>query len=98
MSKHYIETAFPVEADPYRFHPETGYLTHNERVFMPISGRQYESCLAFLKDKEILYQITTVKIDGIGIAQLLGGRDPKLPGWVYDNKSGEVYDSFAKKA
>ena len=91
MAKYYIETHFPVEVDPYKYHPNNGFLTHNGRVFMPISGRQYASCLAFLKEKELQFQISTAKIDDVGIAELLGVPDPAHPGRAYDPKTGKMY-------
>ena len=95
MSKYYIETAFPVEVDQYKYYPENGFLTHNERVFMPISARLYASCLKFLKEKEMRFQITTAKIDDVGIAELLGLPDPGHPGMEYD--LGRMHYSPATK-
>lgn len=97
-SDHYLATGLTVQhdpahgemTDPNRYDPESGFLTQNGCIHMPISGRQFASCMRFLESTLTEYQTTTIRIDDHGMAKLLGPRNSALPGIVRDPRTGKV--------
>ena len=98
-AKHYLATGLTVQhdlahneaTDPNRHHPESDFLTLNGCIYMPISGRQFDSCIRFLESTLTEYQTIAIRIHDFGMATLLGPRDPSFPGYVHEPRTGKVY-------
>ena len=91
MAEHYIETHFQLEVDPYKHHPNNGFLMHNGRDFMPISEiANMRAVLSFLKKKNCCFKyrrqrlMTKRRCKILGIYLILDH-----PGRAYDPKTGD---------